>query len=498
MAGKKGVMAMKLVELLESLGLGPKKDLQLKDIDILGIQKDSRKIKKGDLFVAISGYESDGHRYIAEAIENGAVAVVGELDISLDIPYVKVSDSRIALGKLASTFYGFPSKSKTVIGVTGTNGKTTVAFMIRHILESAGRTASLLGTVAYMINNEVYKPENTTPDALLLQELLSKSEDEFAILEVSSHALVQGRAEGLEIDYGLFTNLSHDHLDYHQTMDEYFQAKISMFDYLKPDGRAVISVLSEWGERLSTELQNKEIPFSSLACNGEHDLNIEDIILNGKTTFTLRTGGHKYQINLPCPGRHNVYNAALAFLTALNIGLAPQQIIRALEHFPGVPGRFEMVPHPSGATFIIDYAHTQDAIEYCLQTAKEHNARHITHIYGFRGGRDDSKREHMVRASSGMCDKFILTFDDLNGVPEEEMMGKLHHLNARFGQDKGLVIPDRTMAIQKAWNLARDGDWVIITGKGPEEYKSQFQLPVSSDKEALVYLQRESTQEQFA
>ncbi|KKK34458.1 hypothetical protein WQ57_22970 [Mesobacillus campisalis] len=489
---------MKLVKLLENLGLGLEKDLHPKDVDILGIQKDSRKIKKGDLFVAISGYESDGHGYIEEAIKNGAVAVVGEMDLSLPIPYVKVADSRIALGQLASIFYGFPSRKKKVIGITGTNGKTTVAFMIRHILNSAGKSASLLGTVAYMINNEVYKPENTTPDALLLQELLSKSQDEFAILEVSSHALVQGRAEGLEIDYGLFTNLSHDHLDYHQTMDEYYQAKVSMFDYLKPEGKAVISVLSDWGERLGTDLDGKGVPFASLGCKGAHDIVIEDIVLNGKTTFTLNTGLHRYEVNLPCPGRHNVFNAALAFLTALEIGLAPEEIVHALEHFPGVPGRFEMVPHPSGATFIIDYAHTQDAIEYCLQAAIDHNARHITHIYGFRGDRDISKREHMVRTSSGMCDKFILTFDDLNGIPEEEMIRELRDLNDRFGQEKGSVIPDRTLAIQMAWNQAKNGDWVIITGKGPEEYKTEFKLPVSSDKEALVYLQQESTQEQFA
>ncbi len=487
---------MRLAELLECLDGCLTADGAVKETEINGIQMDSRKIIPGNIFVAITGFNMNGHRFIKDAIVNGAAAVIGEEDLKLEVPYFRVTDSRLALGKLASAFYHYPSRKRKVIGITGTNGKTTVSYMLKHILESAGKTVSLFGTVSYVVNKEVYKPTNTTPDALQLQGLLAQSMDEYAILEVSSHALVQSRAEGLEIDYGLFTNLSHDHLDYHQTMEKYFKVKTQMFNYLKPEGKAIVSEISDWGCRMSEELARRKIPSLTLSDSKRTDLSIDRIKLNGITQFTVTIKGEKFKVDLPCPGLHNVYNAALAFLTAYDIGINPGQIVRALEEFPGVPGRFEMISHPNGATFIIDYAHTRDAIEYCLHTAKQHHARQITHIYGFRGGRDASKREDMVKASSSLCDQFILTLDDLNGVPEEEMIEEMHALNSRYGYQKGLVITDRTAAIQFAWENARNGDWVFITGKGPEEYKTDFILPVSSDKEALLYLQETCAEEQ--
>lgn len=487
---------MRLAKLLKCLEGYSTEGGMMRDTDISGIQMDSRKVGAGDLFVAIPGFKMDGHRFIKEAVENGAAAVIGEEELTLDIPYIRVHNSRLALGKLASEYYKYPSRKRKVIGITGTNGKTTVSYMLKHILESAGNTVSLFGTVSYIVNNEVYKPSNTTPDALQLQALLAKSKDEYAILEVSSHALVQSRVEGLELDYGLFTNLSHDHLDYHQNMENYFKAKTQMFNYLKAGGKAIVSELSQWGSRMSNELRRKDIPALSIGDLQGKDLSIDSIKLNGKTQFTVLIRKKRYIVHLPCPGLHNVYNAALAFLTAFDIGIDPDQIVQALENFPGVPGRFEMVPHPNGAIFIIDYAHTTDAIEYCLQTAKQQNARHITHIYGFRGGRDATKREDMIKASSILSDHFILTFDDLNGIPKEEMAEELHYLNSCYGFNKGRVMPDRTMAIQFAWENAQSGDWIFITGKGPEEYKTDFALPVTSDKEALLFLQDSQRKEQ--
>jgi UDP-N-acetylmuramoyl-L-alanyl-D-glutamate--2,6-diaminopimelate ligase len=487
---------MRLSKVLDALGGCIKKYEYDENPEIAGIKMDSRKVMPGDLFVAITGFQIDGHQFIDEALEKGAAAIIGENDLHLSVPYIQVMDSRLALGRAASTFFNHPSRKHMVIGVTGTNGKTTVSYILKHILEHSGRTCSLLGTVSYMINNEVYKPSNTTPDALRIQELLHKSNDEFVVLEVSSHALKQYRVEGLELDYGLFTNLSHDHLDYHPTIQDYFEAKSMMYNYMKPGGAAIIGRLSEWGDELARLLEHKEIPVYSIGYKEEHDLKIENIELNGQTRFDIRIGGTVHQLIFPYPGLHNVYNAAMAFITALKIGIQPEQIISALGCFPGVPGRFEMISHPDGATFIVDYAHTKDAIEYCLQAAKEHGAAKIKHIFGFRGERDRSKREHMIKASAAMSDEFILTFDDLNGVPYEEMLNELKELNKVFGGGKGRIIPDRTLAIQFAWENAQSGEWILITGKGPEEYQTPFELPASTDRETLLYLQKLKNLEQ--
>ncbi|MBT2678299.1 UDP-N-acetylmuramoyl-L-alanyl-D-glutamate--2,6-diaminopimelate ligase [Bacillus sp. ISL-35] len=488
---------MRLSKVLEALGGSLKKYINDADPDLAGIQMDSRKVKPGDLFVAISGYQIDGHQFIQEAIDNGAAAVIGENELEIAVPYIQVFDSRLALGRAASAYYQHPSRKHTVIGITGTNGKTTVSYILKHILEHAGKSCSLLGTVSYIINNEVYKPSNTTPDALQIQELMANSNDEFVVLEVSSHALKQYRIEGLELDYGLFTNLSHDHLDYHPTIEDYFEAKTLMYNYMKQEGSAVVSMLTEWGEKLTDLLSAKEIPVYSMGNNETDDLKIGDIKLNGATRFEVKMGGIVYPLTFPSPGLHNVYNAAMAFLTAIKIGIHPDVITDALKTFPGVPGRFEMISHPEGATFIIDYAHTKDAIEYCLQAAQEHDAVKIKHIFGFRGERDKTKREHMVKASAAMSDEFILTFDDLNGVSEDEMEDELKELNERFGMNKGKVITDRTIAIQEAWESAGMGEWILITGKGPEEYQTIYGLPTSSDKDTLLYLQKQQDKEKI-
>jgi UDP-N-acetylmuramoyl-L-alanyl-D-glutamate--2,6-diaminopimelate ligase len=487
---------MRLSKVLEALGGCTKNYMNEKDSELFGIQMDSRKIKPGDLFVAITGFQMDGHQFIDEAIAKGAAAVIGENDLQLSVPYIQVNDSRLALGRAASSFYNNPSLKHTVIGVTGTNGKTTVSYILKHILEHAGKSCSLLGTVSYIINDEVYKPSNTTPDALQIQELIAKSKDEFVVLEVSSHALKQYRIEGLELDYGLFTNLSHDHLDYHPTIEDYFEAKTMMYDYMKPDGAAIVSQLSQWGNELAELLIGKQIPVYSIGYDDIHNLKIGEIKLNGQTKFDIILDDVFYSLTFPSPGLHNVYNAAMAFLTAVKIGIDPEVIISALESFPGVPGRFEMIPHPEGATFIVDYAHTKDAIEYCLQAAKEHDAVKVKHIFGFRGERDKSKREHMIKASARLSDEFILTFDDLNGVSEEEMLEELKELNEKFGRNKGQIIADRTIAIQNAWKTAKKGEWILITGKGPEEYQSMYELPSTSDKETLLYLQKNMNKEQ--
>ncbi|MDQ0270844.1 UDP-N-acetylmuramoyl-L-alanyl-D-glutamate--2,6-diaminopimelate ligase [Cytobacillus purgationiresistens] len=460
-------------------------EINLIDKTIMGIELDSRNVQAGYLFVAIQGTNSDGHQFIDEAIQNGVIAVVGEMDLEkeLPIPYFQVKDSRVALGQLAAFFYQYPSGKHKVIGVTGTNGKTTTSYLIRHILQSVGRTCSLIGTVSNIINNKTITSSNTTPDAIQLQRLLFESNDEFVIIEVSSHALNQSRTEGIRLDFALFTNLSHDHLDYHHNMNDYYYEKKKIFKLLKDEGESIINVDNEWGKLLAREL-DESIPQSLVGSDGEYL--IGNIQMNGQTSFTVQHLGKNYKILLPLQGIHNINNAAMAFVTSLRIGLKPEQIRAALARFSGVPGRFESVFNEHGARFVVDYAHTKDAFEYCLQTAKYQKANNIYHIFGFRGGRDRSKREDMIRVSAKYSDLFILTMDDLNEESKEDMLEDLRAFHGSF--PNGQVIPDRTLAIQTLWEIAEEGDWIFITGKGPERYKSHFQLGTDCDIDTLNYL----------
>lgn len=237
---------------------------------------------------------------------------------------------------------------------------------------------------------------------------------------------------------------------------------------------------------MAEDLQKENLPLIMLG--DEKCCSIKDVAINGRTVFILEMKGQSFEIEFPLPGHHNVYNAAMAFMTAVDLGIDPADIIKALAAFPGIPGRFETILHPAGAKFVVDYAHTVDAFEYCLEAAREQGAERIFQIYGFRGGRDQSKRMDMIKASAKYCHKFYLTADDLNEESEGEMISQLHWLNKEFGCGKGEVIPDRTLAIQKAWREARENDWIFITGKGPEAYQKPFALPAESDLETLKLL----------
>ncbi|PLT34426.1 UDP-N-acetylmuramoyl-L-alanyl-D-glutamate--2,6-diaminopimelate ligase [Bacillus sp. V5-8f] len=459
------------------------------DVNVTGIEMNSKKIEQGYLFIAIPGFMHDGHDFIEDAIQRGAAAIIGEKAVNLSVPYIQVTDSRTAAARLASAFYGFPARKHKLIGITGTNGKTTTSYMLRHILSEAGYSCSLLGTVAYIINGEHKKSSHTTPDPIKLQKLLADSKDEFVIMEVSSHALDQARIEGIEFDVGIFTNLRHDHLDYHHTMENYFRTKASMFmKHLKKDGHAVVNQLDEWGVRLSNLLEMEQRKIFTVGKSVYNHIQLGCIHISEKSSIQLYHSNKKYTLNLSFPGLHNGYNAALAYAAAKTIGIGDETIIQALESFKGVPGRFEVYSHPAGATFVVDYAHTQDAVEYCLKSAKQLGAKHISHIYGFRGGRDPSKRKHIVEASAGMSDSFILTFDDLNGINGDVMINELEQLAAHYGMGKGKVISDRTVAISEAWQNAKAGEWVFITGKGPERYKEMFSIPARSDQEMIETL----------
>ncbi|MGG1575579.1 UDP-N-acetylmuramoyl-L-alanyl-D-glutamate--2,6-diaminopimelate ligase [Fictibacillus sp. NRS-1165] len=478
---------MKLEVLLEAIGTNsPNTPLP----DIKGIEMNSKQVKSGDLFIAVEGFEADGHMFIDQAVEAGAVAVLGEQRIrNLNVPYIRVSDSRKALAELANCFYGYPHRKHTMIGITGTNGKTTTAFLLKHILEKMGKTCSLIGTVHNMVNNQRLNSKNTTPDSIELNRLLDISQDEIVIMEVSSHGIQQQRIEGIFFDYAIFTNLSHDHLDFHDNMWDYFQVKSRLFQHLKPNGQAIVVTDNEWGGRMQDFLIKESVPSHTVGRYPHDELQLKRICAEYHPIAQYQIEQVLHQVKIPLAGEHNIWNTLTAILTCHEMGYKQEKINNTLPSFKGVPGRFERYTHKRGAIFIVDYAHTADAIEYCLLTAKRQQANRIIHILGFRGNRDSSKRKEILQSSTSLSSIVILTLDDLNGISQNEMTNQLENLRSEFLDKEILIIPDRTKAIQYAWNYAEKGDWVFITGKGHEQYQQDFNLPCESDPFVIQYLQ---------
>ena len=479
---------MKTNQLLNESGLISRLDSRILELDIKGIADNSSDVEKGFVFVAIKGFEIDGHGFIDQAIEKGAALVIGEQEITrLGVPYLQVENSRNALGILARNFYGRPSDQKIMIGITGTNGKTTTSYMLQHFLESNGMSCSVIGTNQNIINGEKMKSSNTTPNSLALHKLLTLSQDEVVIMEVSSHGLAQYRLEGIEFDYGLFLNLHHEHLDYHSSMEEYFQAKLTMFNQMKEHGIAVVNTDNEWGRKLCGILQTKGKPIYAIGTSTECNLRVAKFHSLSSTMRVIESN-ETYQMVAAMTGMHNMYNTLMAYGTSLLLGIPKEKLLNSIHHFKGVDGRFEITKLAKGSIVIVDYAHTPDAISYCLETAKSQGAQRITHIFGFRGNRDASKRKHMLSISAEMSDRYILTLDDLNNVSPGDMLEVLNQLNETYGNSKGSIVPDRTLAIQQAIHESKEGDWIVITGKGHEKYQQTFHLPTDSDRETVNYI----------
>lgn len=461
------------------------------DIEINSIQFQSSLVQKGDIYIAIRGFTNDGHKYIGEAISKGASAIVGEEDLlSLPVPYFRVADSREALGRLATSFYNFPAKKHRMIGITGTNGKTTTAYMVKYILQYAEKSCSLISTVSNYINGQELVSTATTPSSLELNKLLSLSNDESVVMEVSSHGLDQKRVEGIEFEVGLFTNLTHDHLDYHKDLNEYFETKSKLFDCLGSAGAAIINSRCPWGLKMIERLRCREIPVYTFGHQATDDLQLLTFNEQLDSDFIIQEKGKDeiWNIKLSMPGAYNRENAMAAILLARRMGVGMKLICEAIETFPGVPGRYEVYQHHSGISFVVDYAHTPDGMENFLETVKRRENKKLIHIFGFRGNKDVSKRKQMMDISSFYCDEIILTFDDLNGVSAKKMKTELNELAVKWGKGKARIITDRTSAIEYAWEHADKNSCIIITGKGPESYKEDFSLPTDTDADTIKYL----------
>ena len=450
-------------------------------LPVHAITDDSRAVTAGSLFVAVKGERVDGHRFVEQAIKAGAVAVVAQAAVaSGPLPFVQVADSRKALGLLGSRFYGDPSARLKMIGVTGTNGKTTTTYLCKSLLEAIGRRVGLIGTVGYQIGQETLPASHTTPGALDLQSLLAKMVEgglNAAVMEVSSHALALDRTAGCEYDVAVFTNLTQDHLDFHHTMDEYFEAKLRLFTGLaggkKTGKRAIVNLDDPRGGAI---LAACPVPAWGYAMKNQADIKAERVRLSlAGTTFTAATPSGSFAVESRLVGEHNVYNLLGAIGVALHSGATSDQVCEAAAQITNVPGRFERVSSGQDFTVVVDYAHTEDALLRLLTAAQTLKTGRIITVFGCGGDRDRGKRPKMGRAAVEYSDVVILTSDNPR---TEDPMAILHEVEIGVRDALALrnhvqyhMVPDRREAIGAAIHEARRDDMVLIAGKGHEDYQ---------------------------
>lgn len=450
-------------------------------VQVRAVTDDSRSVQPGSVFIAVRGEQVDGHRFIPAAAEAGMAGLVSQQPVgNCSVPFVRVADSRKALGLLGSRFYGEPSSQMRMIGVTGTNGKTTTTYVCKALLEALGRRVGMIGTVEYQIGPERFAASHTTPGALELQRLLAKMVAGgcvAAVMEVSSHALAQDRVAGCEYDVAVFSNLTQDHLDFHKTMEDYFQAKLRLFTGLtgthKPHKRAILNVDDPMGLRI------KELcpaPVWTYALKTKADLRAEQVRLSlGGTTFTAATPAGSFSVESHLVGEHNVYNLLSAIGVALHEGATPDQVREAVGLVTNVPGRFERVMAGQAFTVVVDYAHTDDALVRLLTAAEALKTGRIITVFGCGGDRDRGKRPKMGRAAVRYSDVVVLTSDnprteDPLSILQEVETGVAEALKERPHVEYRKVA-DRREAIQAAVREARAGDMVLIAGKGHEDYQ---------------------------
>jgi UDP-N-acetylmuramoyl-L-alanyl-D-glutamate--2,6-diaminopimelate ligase len=458
------------------------KTIQQQDIDIRTVQYDSRKVQRGDLFVAICGTVVDGHAFIERAIENGAVAVVLERDdavhdslfLHTGVMKIVVPDSRKALALLAAAMNGHPSRQMRLIGVTGTNGKTTTTHLLKAILEAAGATVGLVGTIEYKIGDRIVPATHTTPESLELSTLLADMVSAgctAAVMEVSSHALVMDRVYGLEFDAGVFTNLTQDHLDFHGTMEQYFRAKKILFDGLQPGAKAVTNADDSYGTAIVASTRAQTIRYGATM---QTDVRVTDIKMGIEgVACTVMEGTRAEHITSTLTGRFNVANILAACATGVALGIPWNAIQKGIRKVTTVRGRFEKVRSPAGWTAIVDYAHTPDALENCLRTIREvlppdRGGKVIT-VFGCGGDRDAGKRPIMGRIASALSDVVIITSD--NPRTEDPSVIVRQILMGVKPEKSVFTEVDRRAAIRMSLTQARPGDVVLVAGKGHEDYQ---------------------------
>ncbi|MBM4143840.1 MAG: UDP-N-acetylmuramoyl-L-alanyl-D-glutamate--2,6-diaminopimelate ligase [Lentisphaerae bacterium] len=460
--------------------------------EVLGVVSDSRQVKPGYVFVAIAGRRADGWSYADEAARRGAVAIVSRGDVPprRDVCHVRVADPRRAVADLARAFHGNPSARLRLAGVTGTNGKTTTTYMIYEALRAAGRRPGLIGTVEYRIGTRVIPASRTTPEAPDLQAMLAQmagAGGDSAVMEVSSHALAQQRVLGMEFDAAVFTNLTRDHLDYHNTMEEYFEAKALLFRDLARGAKAAVSVINRddpWGRRL-IERHDPHRALLTYGVDPAADVRAEEVRLTSHgSAFVLRSpwGAERCEIRLL--GWFNVSNALAAAAACGALGVAPGVTAGALAAMRRVPGRLEEIETDRGFQVFVDYAHTDDALEHVLRTLRPLCAGALSVVFGCGGDRDRGKRPAMGRVAAELADRVIITSDNPRSEDPAEIIAQVR---AGCGAKAAVeTIVDRREAIARALDAAGRGDVVLVAGKGHENYQEFARTTVPFDDRQAV------------
>lgn len=454
---------MRLYKLIEGLA-----DINIPDREISSVTDNTKKVRKDCIFVCVKGGSFDGHDAAAEMLEKGAAVIVAERDLGLGDKQIITDNSRKFYGELCAAWFDHPEKKLKIIGVTGTNGKTTISNVIKNIFMKNGIKTGLIGTICNEIGDETVHTDNTTPmafDYMCLLDKMVKAGCKYAVMEVSSFGLVQHRIGPTHFDMGIFTNLTQDHLDYHKTMENYYQAKRMMFDECD---YALINTDDEYGRRIFSEISCKKERYG---ISSEADYYADAIkIKSDGTSFWYCYNGKSQLVNMKMTGMFNVSNVTAAISVCLKAGLPIEDILKAVSEYNGVKGRCEIIPTGRDFTVICDYAHTPDAVENILKSVREYTEGRLICLFGCGGNRDAKKRPLMAKAAAKFADRLIITSDNpRDEIPEaiiDDILAGLKDSEIPFD-----VVVDRTKAIHHSLKIAEKGDIIVLAGKGHEDYQ---------------------------
>ena len=485
---------MKLSDLLSALK--EEKTKGSVDIDISGLAYDSRSVKPGDIFVAIPGFKLDGSQFAASAMEKGAKAVVLEKDIDLSANTTKVivPNARIALAEISSAFYGYPSRSLKMIGITGTNGKTTISYIIEEILRRAGHKVGIIGTVEARIEGKGIPLKLTTPESVELQELLARMLKEgvtHVIMEVSSHSLELYRTHSCEFDVAIYTNLTHDHLDFHGNMQNYLKAKLKLFEKLgkgyKKDVTGIVNVDDPFGKRVMTYIDGNILSYGAI---NNANLRASNVEMNmDRMSFDIEAFEGKFRLSTSLLGVYNAYNIMAAILCGKVFGLSYEQMKRSVEELKYIPGRFERVNAGQKFPVIVDFAHSPDSILKLLETVRPLTKGKLILVFGCPGDRDRTKRPVMGDIAVKLADFTFITTDDPHTELPDKIIAEIETGVVGAGGEYGknyLKIEDRKTAIEQALHMAAADDTVVIAGRGHERFQDYNGVKIAIDDREVV------------
>ncbi len=455
------------------------------NLDIKEIQYDSRQVKSGDLFVCIEGYSTDGHEYINNAVNSGAVAVIcsKNMENMPNCTVIKVKDTRKVLAAASANYYNHPSEKLKVIGITGTNGKTTSTFMMKSILEAAGYKVGVLGTIANYIGNKKIPTHRTTPESLELQKLFAEmvqEEVKYCVMEVSSHSLYLDRVHGIKFSQAIFTNLTRDHLDFHKTFENYYQAKLMLF---KNTLNSIVNIDDEYGERVYKDSEGNKV---SYAIDKNSDVKASNIHMHSRgVEFDITYNNVIEHINFNIPGKYNVMNALGSAAACLGEGISLSVVKKGLENMLCVPGRCEIVTknYNLGYEVIVDYAHTPDGLENILKTAREFTKGKLISVFGCGGDRDNTKRPIMGKIGAELSDIAVITSDNPR---TEEPMSIIKEVIHGIEKDNYIIVENRREAIKKAMIMAKKDDVIVVAGKGHEDYQVLKDKTIHFDEREVI------------